>query len=204
MSKWDKAYGGAATAGGRLFGDQPCEVLREVLARSDVRVGTALCLADGDGRNGTWLAQRGVAVTAVDLSPVATEQARAHDAAKGVTVTRIVADLETWAPPAGQTFDLVALLYLQCESHVRNGALARAWDAVAPGGWVVAEGFASGGDGGLGPGAPDLLYDLAALEATLPGARIVEAFTGRLRLDEGSRHQGTGHVARLLAQKSAR
>ena len=47
-----------------------------------------LSLADGDGRNGCWLAEQGFEVTAVDVSSVATECARALDSRRGVTVER--------------------------------------------------------------------------------------------------------------------
>ena len=87
MKDWNSRYAKAGTdAEARMFGTQPCEYLREVLARTDVAPRSALCLGDGDGRNGTWLAAQGIAVTAVDLSDVATDHARHHDAAAGVTV----------------------------------------------------------------------------------------------------------------------
>ena len=74
---------------------------------------------------------------------------------------------------------------------------------LAPGGWFVAEGFSrtaiAAAD--FGPKAPDLLYDLSALRAALPEFRILEAFEGETRLEEGKRHQGVAKVVRLLAQK---
>lgn len=203
MTKWDKHYAEAAGNDTRLFGERPCEVVREVLARSDFHARTALSLGDGDGRNGAWLAAQGFAVTAIDISTVATEQARAHDRALGVSVTRIAADLEAWAPRAGETWDAVFMLYLHCESHVRLGALARAAEALAPGGWVVVEGFARSGLGkpGLGPDMADLRYDLSDLLGALSGFRTIEALEGRVHLDEGPRHQGAASIVRLLARK---
>ena len=70
-----------------------------VCARSDFAARRVLCLADGDGRNGAWLAGRGLAVTAVDVSAVANEKAQALDRSRGVSVTRITADLAEWRPP---------------------------------------------------------------------------------------------------------
>lgn len=204
MTKWDKHYAEAAGKHTRLFGDRPCEVARQVLARSDFHARTALSLGDGDGRNGAWLATQGLAVTAVDISAVATRQALAHDQALGISVTRIAADLETWAPAPHDAWDAVFMLYLHCESVVRLGALARAAAALPPGGWVVAEGFAKSGLGrpGLGPDMPDLRYDLDELLAALPGFQAVEALEGRVRLDEGPRHQGEASIVRLLARRA--
>ncbi len=200
MPNWDKRY---RESPARLFGDAPTEYLREVMARSDVEPKSALCLGDGDGRNGTWLAGQGLAVTAVDISAVATAEAAAHDAAAGVTVERIVADLADWTPPPGVRFDAVFLFYLQCEEAVRATAVSRGAAALARGGWFAAEGFARSGAGGdgLGPPDPDHLYDLQALQAATAGLDLVEAFDGVVRLNEGLRHRGMVRVVRFLARK---
>lgn len=200
MVDWNKRY---TETDSRLFGDQPNEYVREVLARSDFQPRTALCLADGDGRNSGWLAEQSLTVTAVDISSVATEQALAHDRARGVSVERIVADLADWQPPAGRQWDAVFILYLQCESDVRIRIFRDAVRALPDGGWIVAEGFSGGSGevGRLGPKMPDLLYSLPALTKALDNCRIIEAFEGRTWLDEGTKHQGDAHVIRILAQR---
>src|SRR3546814_2833628 len=85
-ARWDKRYR-AATA--PLFGEAPNEYLRMVCARSDFAARSVLCLADGDGRIGCWLAARGLAVTALDVSAVATEKARTLDARQDRKSTRL-------------------------------------------------------------------------------------------------------------------
>lgn len=201
MADWNKRY---LETGERLFGENPNEYVREVMARSDVNISSALMLADGDGRNGAWLAAQGVEVTAVDISDVATEQALEHDDAMGVTVERIAADLETWAPDPGRTFDAAFMIYLQCETAVRQRAMEIAARSLNPNGWFVAEGFATGDDGSgeLGPGKDDLLYDPEGLLSALADMRIVHALSGRVHLDEGVKHRGTGWVFRLLARRN--
>lgn len=201
VTDWDKKY---AAGGERLFGDAPNEYVRAVLARSDFDARSALCLGDGDGRNGGWLALQGLAVTAVDISGVATEQALEHDRTLGVTTERIVADLADWRPEAGRSWDAVFMLYLQCEAPVRHRAAVAANAALAAGGWFVAEGFTQpvGEEPGLGPKEPELLYDLDALVGALPGFRLIEAFRGTTWMDQGLRHRGTAHVVRLLARRA--
>ncbi len=205
MADWDKRY---AEAPARLFGDRPNEYLRQVMARSDVTPSSALLLGDGDGRNGLWLAQQGLDVTAVDVSATGTAQALAHDAAAGVGVRRIVADLAEWVPPVGGVYDAVIVLYLQCEDAVRSGAVRRALALLTPGGWFAAEGFSRRGggkygakDGALGPKDPDLLYDLDTFLGVLDGFKIVEAFDGMTHLNEGIKHQGPANVVRVLARR---
>ena len=201
MVDWDKRYREAERP---LFGETPNEYLRSVLARSDVAIGTSLCIGDGDGRNGRWLARQGIRVTAVDISGVATEKALAADLAQGVEVERIVADVSQWTPPSDTLWDAVFMVYLQCDAATRNGAVKRLGRHVAPGGWFVAEGFAPNNSGGgeLGPKVHDLLYERDDLLAALPGFDIIEALKGWIYLAEGERHRGKAWVLRLLARRS--
>ncbi len=85
--------------------------------------GTALAVADGEGRNGVWLAQQGLAVTAVDFSPSALAKARALATARGVDVTFIEADVHAWNYPEG-TFDVVAEIFTQFSTPPER---ARKW-----------------------------------------------------------------------------
>ena len=52
---WEERYSSAE----RLFGDQPSELLlaQRALLRPGMR---ALAIADGEGRNGVWLAEQGL------------------------------------------------------------------------------------------------------------------------------------------------
>jgi SAM-dependent methyltransferase len=199
MSDWDAKYRAAPDG---LFGREPNEYLRGVVARSDFAARSALCLADGDGRNSRWLALAGVETTAVDMSAVAIRNALASDEVVGATVERIVADLETWQPADGRCYGAALLIYFQGPAALRERALRIAWDALAPGGWLVVEAFAKPQmDRPGGPDSPGHLYDLAEIAAALPSHRVLEAFAGRIRLDEGRRHQGEVEVVRYLAAK---
>jgi hypothetical protein len=200
-ARWDRRYRAAAEP---PFGEAPNEYLRMVCARSDFAARSALCLADGDGRNGAWLAGQGLAVTAVDVSAVATERARDLDRRRGVAVERITADLAGWSPEPGRAWDVVFLIYLQSTSALRRRALAIAAAALAPGGWLVLEGFAKAQAArpGMGPDDPDRLYDLDELQAALPGLQPVEAFAGLVCLDEGTRHRGEAAVVRFAARRA--
>jgi len=199
MPDWDKKYRAAPDG---LFGRTPNEYLREVVARSDFAARSALCLADGDGRNSRWLARKGIEVTAVDLSAVAVRNARALDEAAGVAVERHAADLETWRPPGGRRYEAVFLIYFQGPAELRRSALRVGWELLAPGGWLVVEAFAKPQAAkDLGPSSCEHLYDLDEIGAALPGHGIVEALSGRIRMDEGARHQGEAEVVRVVAVK---
>lgn len=199
-ARWDKRYSAAAEP---LFGEAPNAYLRMICARADFAAQTALSLADGDGRNGCWLAERGLAVTAVDVSSVATARAQALDRRRGVSVERVTADLTEWMPKAGRCWDLVALIYLQGPSPLRQRALDVAAAALAPGGWLVVEGFAKAQAArpGMGPDDPDRLYDLDEICAVARGFDVIEALAGRVHLDEGPRHRGEAEVVRFAARR---
>ena len=51
----------------------------------------ALAVADGEGRNGVWLARQGLIVTSVDISPVGQAKARALAQEAGVAMEVIEA-----------------------------------------------------------------------------------------------------------------
>ncbi len=100
--------------------------------------GRALDLGAGEGRHAVWLAALGWQVTAVDFSPVGVERGRRGAQEVGVDVDWVVADVRTWEPPAGVTFDLVLLAYL----HLEDDVLSRARGWLAPGGALVVIGHA--------------------------------------------------------------
>ena len=194
---WDARY---AAAEGGLFGEAPNQWLRMVLARPEVTPRSALLLADGDGRNGTWLAARGLTVTAVDVSAEATRRAEARDRAAGTAAERIAADLTGW-DPGPRRWDMAALLYLQGPAALRREGLVRSAAALAPGGWLALEGFAVlPGVEIAGPGAarPGVRWRLEEALGWVPGLEVVEALAGHVLLDEGTTHRGLAQVIRLL------
>src|SRR5436190_2430717 len=78
---WDARYAGEAYR----FGEAP----NAFLARETGRLtpgSRVLAVADGEGRNSIWLAQNGMNVRALDVSPVALEKARRLAARNGVSV----------------------------------------------------------------------------------------------------------------------
>ena len=86
MVDWDKRYAETETA---LFGGVANNYVVQTVARPDFSAQSALCLGDGDGRNGRYLAQAGLTVTGVDISRVATERATAQDATANVLARQL-------------------------------------------------------------------------------------------------------------------
>src|SRR5689334_11251538 len=101
LERWNKRF----SAPGYIFGTAPNELLASQATR--LRPGQrALCVADGEGRNSVWLAERGLEVTAFDLSPVGVEKARRLAAGRGVAIAYDVSDVYGWRWPQ-DAFDVV-------------------------------------------------------------------------------------------------
>jgi len=167
---WNRKHGEA----GPLFGVEPNRFL--VAEIDGLAPGRALDLACGAGRNAVWLAERGWAVTGADFSDVALENARGLAADRGVEVEWVQADLRDWELPARE-FDLVAILYLQLPAEERALVLARAAEAVAPGGTLLVVGHdlqnLNGGHGG--PQDPRVLFTPEDVAGELPGLEVEKA-----------------------------
>ena len=124
--------------------------------------GTVLDVAAGGGRHARFLAARGHAVTAVDRDEAAMRELA------GVAET-LAADLESapW-PLAGRSFDAVV---------VTNYLWRPLWPsllaALAPGGVLIYETFASGNETVGRPARPDFLLAPGELLSVAAGLRIV-------------------------------
>ncbi|UCH48723.1 MAG: class I SAM-dependent methyltransferase, partial [Betaproteobacteria bacterium] len=138
-----------------IFGTEPNVFLtsNKKLFRPGMRV---LAVADGEGRNGVWLAQQGCEVLSVDISPLAIEKARKLAEQRQVSVRFECADLMQWQWPRGE-FDAVVCIFIQFASPTERKVLFDGfWTALKPGGVVLMEGYGvkqlqytSGGPGKL-------------------------------------------------------
>jgi SAM-dependent methyltransferase len=167
----------------------------------------ALCPGEGEGRNAVWLAECGCRVTAVDFVPAALARAEALATERRVSLTTIEADLAAWTWPA-ESFDLVALIFVQVSPAERERIHAGAVRALAPGGLLLLEAFATGADSAgkrlaCGPPSDDARYNEATLRQDFAALDITELLVGQTTLREGTAHDGPARVIRLAASKAA-
>lgn len=185
-----------------LFGTEPNEYLRTHAdkLRPDGRV---LCVADGEGRNSVWLAQRGMHVEAFDIAAVGVGKARKLAAAAGVDVHYDVADCDGWRWPIA-AYDAVIAIFIQfADPPMRERLFARIAAALAPGGVLVLQGytpqqleFKTGG-----PPILSHLYTADMLRAAFGTLEIVELQEYIAELAEGSHHVGRSTLVGMLARK---
>jgi SAM-dependent methyltransferase len=197
MTSWDERY----AASRNLFGDDPSPLLIEYrhLFTPGMK---ALALADGEGRNGVWLAQQGLDVLSIDLSAVALERARDRAAARGVALQTLCVDLLEWHRPA-KAFDIVTLIFLHLPAAQKQRLHRLIAMTLKPGGHVLLEAFHrdQAGCPSGGPTDPGLLYTLEEIERdfadfeTLKLARV----TTDVVLDGKS--QGKGFAVHFVARK---
>ncbi len=192
MNPWDQRFAGDAF----VYGTAP-SLWVAAHAHRIPPGGRVLCLGEGEGRNGVWLARQGFQVEAVDGSPVGLEKARQLAARHGVRLGTTVADLASHVPEAG-TFDAVVLVFLHMPPELRRAVHARAAAALRPGGLVLLEAFtprqlafSSGG-----PKQEDMLFAADAVRDDFPGVSWESLAEGEVVLDEGPLHQGRAALLR--------
>jgi|SRR5215510_1385547 len=163
----------------------------------------ALAIADGEGRNGVWLAEQGLDVVSLDFSPSAGAKARALAAERGVRLRIEQADVTTWDWPTGE-FDVIAAIFVQ---FVGPELRARMFDgmkqALRPGGLILMQGYRpqqleyrTGG-----PGNVENLYTRALLEEAFGELAVIEINEHDSVIREGTGHNGMSALIDLVARK---
>ena len=194
---WDARYAEDALA----YGDAPNDFLVSVAGRLP-EGGAVLCLAEGQGRNAVFLAERGHRVTAVDRSAVGLERARALADARGVEVETVAADLGDYDLGAGR-WDAVVSVFAHTPPAVRRRVHAAVPAALRPGGAFVLEAYTPAqtarDTGGPGPGAEDVTMTAAGLREELAGLDVEALRETEREVMEGAYHRGAAAVVQMLA-----
>ncbi|SIT72113.1 Methyltransferase domain-containing protein [Ectothiorhodosinus mongolicus] len=194
---WDIRYAGPDY----VYGTAPNAYLRahHALYRPGQKV---LSVADGEGRNGVWLASRGLDVTSVDYSEHALAKAQSLAQLQGVTIETVLADVCQWQWPQA-AYDHVVAIYLHVPPEQRPRLHRGLIDALKPGGTLLLEAFGPEQldyDSG-GPDDLDMLYSGVMLREDFADAEIMELAELVVELDEGPGHQGLGAVTRALIRR---
>ncbi|MBN9678261.1 SAM-dependent methyltransferase [Salipiger bermudensis] len=166
---------------------------------------SALSVADGEGRNSVFLAQKGLSVTAWDGAPSAIAKARKLAQEAGVEVDYQVADLEAWDWPEA-AYDLVLGVFIQFVGpEARARLFGRMVRVLRPGGVLMLHGYTPKqlDHGTGGPKALENLYTEALLREAFAGLEIRVLESYEAELDEGHGHKGVSALIDLVAVKPA-
>ncbi len=185
-----------------IFGTAPNVFLasQQDLIRPGMR---ALAIADGEGRNGVWLAEQGVRVHAIDVSPPALGKARNLAAERGVTLETEQVDVLNWAWPEA-AYDLVVAIFIQfAPPPERDRIIEGIRRTLKPGGLLILQGytpkqieFATGG-----PGNPANMYTSELLREWFGDWDIQHLAEHESFISEGTHHHGMSALIDLVAKK---
>jgi SAM-dependent methyltransferase len=197
-SMWNQRFSGEDY----LFGRSPNAYLQSK-AHLLPSEGSALCVADGEGRNSVWLASLGLTVQAFDVSDVGVAKARRLAVESNVTVDFSVAACDQWNW-AAESHDVVVAIFIQfADPQMRTRLFARMARALKPGGLLILQGytlrqmeFKTGGPGQLAH-----LYTVEVIRDAFSELNIIELIDYEAHLDEGSQHVGRSALLGFVARK---
>ncbi len=198
--RWNTRFGSEEY----LFGTSPNAFLADqqhLLAPGQ----RALAIADGEGRNGVWLAEQGLQVTAVDFSPVALAKAHRLAEGRGVQVSLVQADLAAWDWKEN-SFDVVVAIFIQfADPKLREAIFHGIRRTLAPGGLLLLQGYRPEqiqyGTGG--PPHAENMYTPAMLREAFSDFEIVHLREHDSVIEEGTGHRGVSALVDLVARKPA-
>ena len=190
-----------------LFGTEPSHFLAN---RADIfkKSETALSLADGEGRNSVWLAEKGLSVTAVEISAVAIDKAKRLALDRRVDINFLRSDMlfQDWeeADFIGK-FDWVIGIFIQ---FVGREGMTQQFEVMRKltrsGGRIALHGYTpkqleykTGG-----PSDINNLYTKEILLEAFSGWEIEELIEYEDDVSEGIGHNGQSALIGLIAKKT--
>ncbi len=193
---WNERYAETAYA----YGQEANDFLKAQQIGSDLKV---LCLAEGEGRNGVYLAGLGNDVTCIDYSEEGLKKTSQLAAQNGVEVSCICADLGEMQLKAN-TWDVIVAIFAHFPKPVKSHIWPQIFTALKPGGKLIMEVYDQEqlrfGTGG--PQHPDLLYSTEELQALIGQAfKEIKIEKVYREVNEGTYHNGASATIQLRAVK---
>jgi cyclopropane fatty-acyl-phospholipid synthase-like methyltransferase len=184
-----------------IFGKEPNTFLKAQASRLPAS-GTALSVADGEGRNGVWLAQQGLDVLTIDYSPAALAKARALAAERGVQLRTEVTDVFAWRWPTN-TFDVIAAIFIFAAPAQRPAFFANLKGALKPDGLLLMQGYRPEQLKYRTGGPPDAerMLTRAILEQGFGDMAELDVREHDSTISEGTAHVGMSALIDLVAKK---
>jgi len=186
-----------------IFGKEPNEYLA-LQAKAYLKPNQkVLCIADGEGRNGVWLARQGMQVVGFDVSDIALEKAKQFAKDNQVEIAYSLSDTDSfhWQE---NIYDAVIGIFIQfAEPQMRARIFQQAYRALKPGGIFILQGYTpkqlkykTGG-----PSLIDHLYTEEMIRELTKEFQIVDLRCYEKELNEGARHAGMSALLGLVAKK---
>jgi 2-polyprenyl-3-methyl-5-hydroxy-6-metoxy-1,4-benzoquinol methylase len=186
-----------------IFGKEPNEYLVEKAKQYLKSKNKVLCIADGEGRNGVWLARQGMQVVGFDASDIALVKAKQFAKEHQVEVEYTFSDTDSYAWPEN-TYDAVIGIFIQfADPEMRARIFQQTYKTLKPGGLFILQGYTpkqleykTGG-----PSLIEHLYTEGMIRDLAKDFKILELVSYEKELSEGPRHTGMSAILGLVAKK---
>ena len=198
IARWDARY----RTDDYVFGTEPNAFLASQAHRLMPGM-SVLAVADGEGRNGVWLAAQGMNVLSVYASETGLEKARKLASARGVRIATERVDLGEWDWGA-ERFDAVVAIFVQfADPALREAMFDGMQRALKPGGLLLLQGYRPEqleyGTGG--PPDADKLYTASLLRDAFACMQLLHLKEHDSVLAEGTGHAGMSALVDLVVRK---
>ena len=200
IERWEARF----AAPGYLFGTAPNAFLKSKADLLKAKApGAALSIADGEARNGVFMAEQGLDVLSLDGSAAAQDKARKLAQERGVRLLLERGDLTAWDWPDA-TYDVIVGIFFQFLTPTqRAAAFAGIKRALKPGGLLLIEGYRpkqleykTGG-----PSIVEQLYTRELLEKSFGDLSSLDIKEYDAVIEEGAGHAGMSALIDLVGSK---
>ncbi len=194
---WDQRY----AVDEYIYGIEPNSFLAE---HAEMLSGPVLSLAEGEGRNGVFLASLGLKVHGVDGSNVGLAKACALARSRGVEIQTEVADLGVFEPAANY-YGSVVSIFAHLPSAIREKLYPLVEWCLKPGGIILLEAYSEDQltrDTG-GPKDANMLMTRAKIEREFPNCEPILLRELEREVCEGTYHTGVASVVQFIGTKKA-
>lgn len=124
-----------------IFGKELNEYLVDQAAKYLKKGNKVLCIADGEGRNGVWLAKQGMQVVGFDVSDVALAKAKKFAEDNQVEVAYSFSDTDSFHWQANE-YDAVVGIFIQfADPAMREHIFRQTFQALKLGGIFILQGY---------------------------------------------------------------
>ncbi|WP_062054632.1 class I SAM-dependent methyltransferase [Aquimarina longa] len=201
LTKWNDRYSESEFA----YGELPNEYLKEQL--QNLKTGTILFAAEGEGRNAVFAASKGWDVSAFDISIEGKNKAVALADKKNVTIDYKIGELENLGYKNEQ-FDAIALIYAHFPPEIKSMYHQTLNNYLRKGGIIIFEAFSkthieytTKNPKVGGPKDISSLFSVEELKSDFKNYEIIELVEKEIELSEGLYHNGKGAVVRFVGRK---
>lgn len=194
---WNEKFANADYA----YGTDPNEFLAASVEK--LKRGTALSLAEGEGRNAVWLAQQGFTVSSIEQSEKGVAKTLRLALQRGVIVMAERGELET-CHIQPNSWDLIVSIYAHTPQELRRKLHRQVVAGLKPGGVFVLEAYtpAQIPNNTGGPKDASLMPTAELLRSELNGLVFDHIAEVERDVVEGSLHTGTAHVVQVVAHRA--